>query len=268
MKLILIFLLLACVETQAQLSLTSSTNAPLTIVCNPAAPLTITATNGYQPDYLSGLLYWFRLLEGTGNTSADSSGNSGTSPINLHGVGTYTTWTTGPFGNAISCDGTTSSYGTTGIGVSGGPTSLTVTAWVNYGSFANGYNTAVGADGNPSGANGSWALNFTTGGKFNPSVPVSAGQVTYASGSHTLLTGVWYFIAITYDSTNGLIGYVNAQSDGTAAANGNAASDDAVIYVSRDQWWGFSSTLTFGQLRYYNHALTSSQITTVYNARY
>lgn len=49
----------------------------------------------------------------------------------------------------------------------------------------------------------------------------ATGTVSYdGTGSNTLTDGTWYHVAATYDSTNGLVGYVNGSSDGTAAANG------------------------------------------------
>jgi hypothetical protein len=40
-------------------------------------------------------------------------------------------------------------------------------------------------------------------------------------GPTTLSIGQWYHLAFTYDSTNGLLTYINGASDGTVAANGN-----------------------------------------------
>ncbi len=48
-----------------------------------------------------------------------------------------------------------------------------------------------------------------------------AGDVSYnGTGSHTLSTGTFYHLAMTYDSSAGLVGYVDGASDNTAAPKG------------------------------------------------
>lgn len=63
----------------------------------------------------------------------------------------------------------------------------------------------------------------------------ASGTVSYDNtGSTTLSTGTNYHIAFTYDSTNGLIGYVNGVQDGTAAANGTLSSSAGTVDIGRD----------------------------------
>ena len=86
-------------------------------------------------------------------------------------------------------------------------------------------------------------------------------------GSHNLGTGTWYQIAYTYDSTSGLVGYVNGALDGTAGANGALPS-----FPTKDTYIG-NDSFTSGRIPnasvegvlIYNRALSSGEISTLYS---
>jgi hypothetical protein len=96
-----------------------------------------------------------------------------------------------------------------------GPAALTMSCWAKATSFPGAYNALV-ARVNPSfqsnevmvKSNGKIAVYLTgTGG---------AGDPFYdGTGSTTLVAGTWYYVAATYESTIGLIGYINASVDAT-----------------------------------------------------
>jgi hypothetical protein len=52
------------------------------------------------------------------------------------------------------------------------------------------------------------------------------------TGSHTLSQHA--ILVLTYDSTAGLVGYVNAASDGTATPNGNVQTGTSPFYIGQD----------------------------------
>lgn len=111
---------------------------------------------------------------------------------------------------------------------------LTFSAWVNGTSFPNAYNAVVGR--------------FFSGGEYFEMYvrsdgklacyingPTTGGIFYDGTGSHTLSTGVWYRVEMSYDLTTGLVGYVNAASDGTAGPNGTLASGNAgLLRVASD----------------------------------
>lgn len=103
-------------------------------------------------------------------------------------------------------------------------TAVTVSAWVKATSFLNAYNSPIYKS--DIGAK-HWGILVKSTGKLALYYTATA-EVSYdGTGSHTLSTGTWYYLTGTYSSAAGLTGYVNAASDGTAAANGalaNAAS--------------------------------------------
>jgi len=97
------------------------------------------------------------------------------------------------------------------------PTAITITCWVNGTSFP----TAYQCPGGYVAASNNAAPLVKSTGKLACYVTATT-QISYdGTGSHTLSTGTWYYLAMTYNSSAGLVGYVNAASDGTAAANGN-----------------------------------------------
>ncbi len=107
-------------------------------------------------------------------------------------------------------------------------TAITFSSWVNATSFPNAYNT-VGV------------ANIST--RFVELYVKSTGKIAIfiqnpaksydGTGSHTLSTSTWYLLHLTYDSTQGLIGYVNGASDGTASA-GTALSIAGMTSVPAD----------------------------------
>lgn len=99
------------------------------------------------------------------------------------------------------------------------PAAITISLWAKATSFPNSFN-AVYCRG---GANQAFYIDGS--GIINPffSVTGSGSFMRYSGGgggSHTLSTGVWNHICIGYDSTTGLVGYVNSASDGTNSALG------------------------------------------------
>ena len=64
------------------------------------------------------------------------------------------------------------------------------------------------------------------------------GGASYdGTGTYTLVTNRWYHLTLTWDSTNGLSGYVDGCLDGTGAGGSNVALSGAIVY-GRDQITG------------------------------
>jgi hypothetical protein len=64
-------------------------------------------------------------------------------------------------------------------------------------------------------------------GKLAIFVSAAAGVSTASYdgiGVNTLSAGTWYHVAMTYDSANGLVGYVNGVADGVASATPSAGT--------------------------------------------
>lgn len=149
------------------------------------------------------------------------------------------------------------------------PTAITIEAWVNPTSFPHSYNSIVSRV----------ATNFSSfaditvkdTGKIAFYTQTTGGTPNYdGTGSHTLLVANWYHVVATYDSTSGLIGYVNAASDGTAAANGALLTATAPTHIGDDppfnsvsdnrNWNGLIDEVKISRI-----ARSADWITTTYN---
>lgn len=120
--------------------------------------------------------------------------------------------------------------------------------WVKFTSFANSYNTVMTV--NTAGA-AYFDLHVKSTGKLACYVQAT-GNVSYdGTGANTLSTGVWYHLAMTYDSVNGLKGYVNGSLDGSAAANGAHATTANLLEIGQQQ---------FFSPRYVNGVIDESRI--------
>lgn len=160
----------------------------------------------------------YHLKDGTTFSVSDSTGtNNGTNHL--------ATATTGQIDGAGAFASASSEY------VSATPnllTAFTVSAWVNATSFPNAANgvitTTIFKD-----------IYVKSTGKLACFVSRAGGNSSYdGTGSHTLSTGTWYHLALSFDSSTGLIGYVNAASDGTAASGGGAANNGSDLNIGQD----------------------------------
>ncbi len=109
---------------------------------------------------------------------------------------------------------------------------VTLSAWVNATSFPNGYNGVVARS---AAAYGSYSMLLVkSNGKLFCGVNASGAVAYDGTGSHTLSSSTWYYLSMTYDSSAGLVGYVNAASDGTAAANGTIVGTTTSNLIGED----------------------------------
>lgn len=100
----------------------------------------------------------------------------------------------------------------------------TYSCWVKADSFPHAYNAAISRA-----QAGNFCQMFAKStGKIAMYVQAVATISYDGTGTNTLSTGTWYYVVMTYDSSQGLIGYFNGASDGTAAANGNLTTGATV----------------------------------------
>jgi YD repeat-containing protein len=208
----------------------------------------------------SGPVGYWKFDEGSGTTTADSSGIGNTGTL------TNTTWTTGEFANALSFNGSSSNVNMgTGTGLTdlylGG---MTVSAWIKpAGSGGGGGGRIVDKDNNDSG----WffAMSGTTTVKFS-SDQFATSQPSRTS-SATISLNTWQLVTATWDgSTNGanIHIYINGSlADGTSANGSGAASTDSgtpftVGNRTTDNARGFNGVID--DVRVYNRVLSSSEI--------
>jgi hypothetical protein len=212
-----------------------------------------------------GAIASYPLTEGSGTTTADSTGDGHTGTL------VSTTWAA----PGVTTAGSTSSYVTaSGFTDLGDQTkSFTLATWINPAT-----SSPRGELFHPSsGSSGlGWCfpyLGFNSSGNLVAQVlyGASSSSVTGVTGP-TVSTGTWTHVAETFDVSTGTVTlYVNGVSQGTAT-NGTYYASGSSMYVfwgsdgpSGDSCWHGSITTggfngTFDKMVVYNYALSASQV--------
>jgi hypothetical protein len=210
----------------------------------------------------SGLLGLWHLDEGTGTSSADSSGNG--NPATLSG----TSWTTGYEGNAVQGNGT-STYAQAQIGSwFGGNNALTAAAWVYVTANTNG--PVFGVTSIPSG--GGWNMPFLSikGGASNATVYGWIYNNTQLTATVSL--NAWHLLVLTYNPSTPITTlYVDGSSVGTTGGSYSASgySDYWTTNIPGVKPTGVNSVLLgrVDEVRAYNRALSGAEVSALYTAR-
>lgn len=152
--------------------------------------------------------------------------NSATGSNN--GTNHSATATTGQIDGAANVASASSQYIDCGTGMA--TTSTTLSAWIKATSYPNSYNTVITRAGEAS------MYVRSTGKLACYCTVVGGGSVAYDPGSHTMVSGTWYHVALTFtpSSNIGLFGYVNAANDGHVNSSTNLISTAASTYVGHD----------------------------------
>jgi len=134
-------------------------------------------------------------------------------------------------------------------------------AWVKGTSWTNAYSSVMSkAEGS---ANSTFTLLIKSNGKLAMYACNFLGPViSYdGSGANTLALDTWYHLAMVYDQTVGLIGYVNGSVDGTGAPNGMLGVVPVDMRIASHPT--FSDRLLDGLVNkptVYGYALSSTQV--------
>ena len=187
----------------------------------------------------------YHLPNGTTLSANDSTanGNNGTL-VNLP------TATTGQIGGGMNLVAASNQYINTTDTVS--PTASTYEAWIKPASFPNAYNSIFEKS---TGSSAYLDFHVKSNGTLACYVTATGGNVNYdGTGVNTLVAGTWYYVAMSYDSTNGLKCYVNGGVDGAVSALGNISANTAPLYIGNDQ---------IVSPRYFNGIIDEAKFSTV-----
>jgi hypothetical protein len=213
------------------------------------------------PSCAQSMIGYWHLDEGTGTTSADSSGNGRTVTL-TNGP----TWTTGYSSNALTFDGI-NDYINANLGTwFGNNNTISVSAWVYATSSTNG--PIFGVTSSPPG--GSWNMPFlsingsTVYGWFwqvNGNTPLQA----------TVSLNAWHHLVATYDPSAGEKFYV----DGALAGSGTGTFLPAgatvywTTYIGGAKPSGVNSYMTgkFDEVRAYKRVLSAGEVKLLYDSR-
>lgn len=212
-----------------------------------------------SPDALPGsAMALYSLNEGSGLTSADSSGNSRT--LTLNGASWDASGHTGAaLTNTTTNQGAKANFPST-------PSAITIMAWVKPLNLATGTtHFAFGFIDN--GSNTSVAI-FTQRGDFG-TPNVLQGNIRVASSlksltAPALTVGTWTHTALTYDGSVITL-YKDGVSAATLAASGVINTIDFICIAGGDTNGNYDSDVVVDDVRVYDSALMAGQIVTGMN---
>ncbi len=215
---------------EAWVQVPSITNGTVIYMCYGNAAVSAyqgSATAAWDSNYRG---VW-HLPNGSTLSTGDSTGNANNGTlVNSPTAGA------GQIDGGASLASASSQYLTLGNSSILEPAAITVSAWVNGASFPNSVNNVVSSVCARGGQYYQISVNST--GKIAVYLVGGASNVSYdGTGSHTLSTGAWYYLTLTYSSSAGLIAYVNAGADGSAAASGampTGCSPSPTVSVGED----------------------------------
>jgi len=211
-----------------------------------SASATTQSQSSSSGDITNGLVGYWKFDEVSGATASDSSGNNNTGTL-ANGP----SWTKGKFGNALNFDGM-NDYVDTGSDLFG-TGNITVSAWINY------------AGANPNGVifgNRSTILNIQT--TYNRIGFTSNNGITWLLASPVPLDpNKWGHIAVTRLSDGTATIYANGQAVGSGSS-GTPVAGLTNAFIGYSQYQGNLNGL-IDETRVYNRALSSSEISQLYN---
>lgn len=210
-------------------------------------------------DISNGLVGYWRFEDNTGTSASDSSGNTLT--------GTLTngpTWINGKFGPGINFDGA-NDYVNIPHNTLLNQTSMTASGWFYPRTAASGDKLFVRDDGS---SNRFWQLQMTnTSGTLQFLGKAPALWDYNITSTSNLVLNQWNYVAVTVDaSTDTAYLYINGNLAGTDTAPGDMSTGTRQLEIagsavaSTNALDGWSD-----EIRFYNRALSSTEIVNLYN---
>jgi hypothetical protein len=234
--------------------------------------------NEVQELYLStqsnAQLAWWKLDEGSGASTADSSGFGHTGTLATTGS-TLPSWTTGKLGNALSFDGSTNFVDSTSF--ADNLSDFTVSAWFKTSAIpspiSGGIITAkMGAGGIYSGEGWVIAMGNTISGVpsggINTFIQTDGSNWLGQNTTGTYNDGNWHHVAMVVSGGNSVTLYVDGSTAGTEANNGGTLglyTNSADVMIANDIDGEFFNG-DVDDVHVYNYALTASQVLNLYNS--
>lgn len=190
--------------------------------------------------------------EGSGTTTADTSGHGHTLTLNS------ATWATGHTGTGVS--NTTTGQGA-GASFSAPTAAITIMAWVKPLSLVSG-NTYLALGLIDTGGNTDVAI-FTQRGDFGTSnilqCNLRIGGTLRSIYGPALTVGTWTHIAITFDGSIVTL-YLNGSSYATGSYSGTLGTGDRITVAGTDPINSYDSEVTVDDVRVFSTALTSAEV--------
>jgi hypothetical protein len=210
--------------------------------------VTVTVT-GAPPPPSGGLVAAYAFNEGTGNTTADASGNGNT------GTRVGPTWAAGRFGSALSFDGADDFVSVADSASVDATGALTLEAWINPRTLSS-YRMIVNKTTNGQPSN----YYLATVGQGLGFGFYTAGWQDHVAGGVTLQPNTWYHVAAVYsDAANSVRLYVNGNEVFSGVETNSLTANSNTLRMGI----GFPNEVFDGlidEVRIYNRALTPAEI--------
>jgi chitodextrinase/uncharacterized protein (DUF2237 family) len=220
-----------------------------------SAVVPVTVNNTVTGPPTAGLIGYWNFDEGAGSIAHDTSGGG------HNGAVSSSTWTTGKINSALSFNGTTNSVITPTIALGG---AFSVSAWVNPSVIPQiGYVRIAETNY----ASGFYLGTETTGTKYKLIVNGGSGATGtcgYGCAESGPITSGWHLVTATFDGGPARLYVDNAVAGSdtfTAPSNPNLPLCIGISYVGSGYGWNG----TIDEVRLYNRALTSTEVSAIYN---
>jgi hypothetical protein len=202
-----------------------------------------------------GLVGQWNLDEGTGTTTADSSGLGNNATF----VGAPT-WVTGVHGGALKLNGTTDYLTVPDAASLDATTALTISAWVRPTKVATQYLIKKATSNTTNG----YELGLSSSGKAFVRLNQATKADTYRVDSLTSYptNGTWIHLAATYDGTTIRL-YVNGTLEGSIAGPASITTNTLALALGAEPGGTRPFAGTLDDIRIYTTTLTPTQITTL-----
>ena len=214
------------------------------------------ATTGVASPTPPGLVGAWAFAEGSGTTTADSSGNGNVGTL----VGA--SWTTlGRYGNALSFNGTSSTVRVADSASLDLTTAMTLSAWIEPTASQNGWRTILQHEAD------AYFLNASNSdGPLRPSGGGTLGGNTqYLSGPSANPVNAWTYVALTYDGATMRL-FINGTQVSSRAASGPIQTTNSPLWIGGNSPYGEYFQGLIDEARVYNRALTQAEIQSDMNA--
>ena len=204
----------------------------------------------------SGLVAAYGFNEGSGSTTADTSGNSNTGTIS------GAAWTTsGRYGSALSFNGSSNRVNINDANSLDLTTGMTLEAWV-YPTVLSGWRTIILKEISGGLAYALYAYDNAP----RPAAYINTGGNDLSvAGTSSIPLNAWAHLATTYDGAT-LRLFVNGSQVGSKAISGAIRVSTSPLRIGGNAIWGEYFSGRIDEVRIYNRALSQAEIQSDMNA--
>jgi hypothetical protein len=205
----------------------------------------------------AGLVGWWKFDETSGTIAYDSADSHNGTLVN------GPVWTTGKIAGGLSFDGS-DDYVDCGSDPSLDVTELTWSLWIKRAETTyNDERALISNEGGGNNTSGTYALQIDTNGSNQDKIQfVKHGDASYALSNTAIQDVNWHHIAVTRQSDNTVVIYIDGAPNGGGTVTARTAFIKTVIGAGNTAYSRFKGTID--DVRIYNSALSAEEIEQIY----